>query len=184
MLLCVHQQSTIVLKSMRHLRKCLIGLTAGFVAACLMTWAAKRHLYCTKQIETNTLIVHIFADTDPEYMANFQFFVRHAISRTDGAEYIVIVQTDNFTTVKAIWYLPQNCNSFFSGGILLLQVEHLPPLPSNAKYVPHKNECYDWGAVGWLLLRSGHVDLSRFTYFVITNCSVRGPYLPTYLPVQ
>lgn len=24
-------------------------------------------------------------------------------------------------------------------------------LPSNARYVTHKNECYDWGTLGWLL---------------------------------
>jgi hypothetical protein len=24
-------------------------------------------------------------------------------------------------------------------------------LPPNARYVTHRNECYDWGTLGWLL---------------------------------
>lgn len=37
---------------------------------------------------------------------------------------------------------------------------HLPPLPehANASYIYHRNECYDWGSVGWLL-RSGLYNL-------------------------
>lgn len=64
------------------------------------------------------------------------------------------------------------------------QLARLPALPANARYVMHSNECYDWGAVGWLLLRSGKIDLSRFKYFVITNSSVRGPFLPPYISVS
>lgn len=61
---------------------------------------------------------------------------------------------------------------------MLLQLEKLPRLPPNAKYVQHKNECYDWGTFGWLLLKSGHVSPSKYKFIVLTNSSVRGPYLP------
>ena len=57
-------------------------------------------------------------------------------------------------------------------------------LPRNAKYVQHANECYDWGAVGWLLLHSGQVKLSHYRFFVVTNSSVRGPFVPPYIPVS
>ena len=59
----------------------------------------------------------------------------------------------------------------------------LPSLPSNAQYVYHENECYDWGTFGWLL-DSGHVDASKFQYFIFMNSSVRGPFLPPYWPVS
>jgi len=67
---------------------------------------------------------------------------------------------------------------------MLLQLEKLPRLPPNAKYVQHKNECYDWGTFGWLLLKSGHVSSSKYKFIVLTNSSVRGPYLPPYIPVS
>jgi hypothetical protein len=38
----------------------------------------------------------------------------------------------------------------------------LPPLPPNARYVYHRNECYDWGTAGWLLKDSGLVDSSKY----------------------
>ncbi|KAL0029714.1 hypothetical protein WJX79_004145 [Trebouxia sp. C0005] len=105
-----------------------------------------------------TLVVHIFADTDPEYLENLKFFIRYGILQEDNAEYIVLIQTDSSTIFA-----------------------RLPGLPDNAKYVQHKNECYDWGTVGWLLLHSGKVKMSEFKYFVITNSSVRGPFLPSYV---
>jgi hypothetical protein len=27
----------------------------------------------------------------------------------------------------------------------------LPDLPANARYVWHRNSCYDWGSFGWLV---------------------------------
>jgi hypothetical protein len=37
-----------------------------------------------------------------------------------------------------------------------LQHPELPMLPPNAKYLFHKNECYDWGTIGWVF-SSGQV---------------------------
>lgn len=65
-----------------------------------------------------------------------------------------------------------------------VQFARLPKLPENAKYIPHINECYDWGALGWLLLHSGKVNISQYKFFVITNSSVRGPFLPSYIQVR
>lgn len=40
-----------------------------------------------------TLVVHIFADTDPEYLNNLNFFVKWGIpSNDDDTEYIIVVQ--------------------------------------------------------------------------------------------
>ena len=60
----------------------------------------------------------------------------------------------------------------------------LPDLPKNARYVKHNNECYDWGTFGWLLLKSGQIKLKQYKYIVLTNSSVRGPYVPAYIPVS
>lgn len=130
-----------------------------------------------------TLVVHIFADTDPEYLENLKFFIRYGILQEDNAEYIVLIQTDSSTIVRARKPSAlQPFSAFLS--VVIVQFARLPGLPDNAKYVQHKNECYDWGTVGWLLLHSGKVKMSEFKYFVITNSSVRGPFLPSYVQVN
>jgi hypothetical protein len=40
--------------------------------------------------------------------------------------------------------------------------DSLPPLPTNARYVYHPNECYDWGTAGWLLQDSGLVHAAKY----------------------
>lgn len=136
---------------------------------------------CLRAHQDKTLVVHIFADTDPEYLENLKFFIRYGILQEDNAEYIVLIQTDSSTIVRA---REPSALQPFNLSMVFLQFARLPGLPSNAKYVQHKNECYDWGAVGWLLLHSGKVNMSKFKYFVVTNSSVRGPFLPSYVQVQ
>ncbi len=48
-----------------------------------------------------TLVVHIFADTDPEYLENLKFFVQYGILQEDNAEYVILVQTDSSIIVRA-----------------------------------------------------------------------------------
>ena len=55
----------------------------------------------------------------------------------------------------------------------------LPSLPSNARYVQHRNMCFDWGTFGWALFNL-NLDIYKYTYFVFMNTSVRGPYLAPY----
>jgi hypothetical protein len=64
-----------------------------------------------------------------------------------------------------------------------LQKATLPELPEHAAYVPHENECYDWGSYGWMLLQTGFVNIKKYRYFFFINSSVRGPYLPAYARV-
>jgi hypothetical protein len=63
-----------------------------------------------------------------------------------------------------------------------LQEIDLPPLPANARYLFHANECYDWGTFGWAIMAQ-HVELAKYKSFIFMNSSVRGPYLPAYLKV-
>lgn len=66
-----------------------------------------------------------------------------------------------------------------------MQLGGLPELPPHARYVPHANECYDWGTFGWLLLHSGLVgDYKAYKHFFFINSSVRGPFLPAYARVR
>ena len=59
----------------------------------------------------------------------------------------------------------------------------MPELPTNAKYIHHKNECYDWGTFGWAI-STKQVDIGRYKYIIFLNSSVRGPFVPPYWPVR
>lgn len=77
----------------------------------------------------------------------------------DGCDYVIVLQQ----------------------GARLTQPDPLPPLPPNARYLRHPNECYDIGTVGWVLEQQLPAAASTYSYFVWLNSSVRGPFLPTYL---
>ena len=74
------------------------------------------------------LVLYSFFDGDEVSWDNLRFFVRHAILPEDGAQYLVILN-----------------------GVTNAQDSRLPPLPANARFVVHKNECYDWGTYAWAL---------------------------------
>ncbi len=107
------------------------------------------------------LILYAFSASDPEAVVNLRYFIDNAVIGDDVADVIIIVQQ--------------------GGG---LQNVSLPELPMHAQYVPHANECYDWGSYGWLLLRSGHVNVTAYRYFFFINSSVRGPFMPAYARVR
>ncbi|MEW5312893.1 MAG: hypothetical protein WDW38_004491 [Sanguina aurantia] len=110
--------------------------------------------------QKDVLVMYIFAATDPEFYNNLNYFIREAVALDKDnlrMDYVIVVQK-------------------FGDASKLLD---LPQLPSNAKYVLHANECYDWGTFGWLL-DSGHVHVKRYKYFFFMNCSVRGPFMPAY----
>ncbi|KAL4425923.1 hypothetical protein ABPG75_009939 [Micractinium tetrahymenae] len=104
-----------------------------------------------------TLVVYVFSGTDPEYADNLRFFIDEAVKADDGCEYIIVLQQ----------------------GARSAQPDPLPPLPPNARYLPHPNKCYDLGTVGWVL--DQQASLSSFAYVVWLNSSARGPFLPAYL---
>ncbi|WIA10790.1 hypothetical protein OEZ85_010958 [Tetradesmus obliquus] len=103
------------------------------------------------------LLLYAFSYTDPEFLHNLEYFIKEAVIGDTVADHVIIVQEG-----------PE------------LERVPLPELPAHAKYVHHQNECYDWGTYGWLLLRSGMVDISAYKFFFFVNSSVRGPYLPAY----
>ena len=67
--------------------------------------------------------------------------MREAVREGDGCDYVFII----------------NSNS---------TVANLPPLlSSNARYVHHANECFDWGSFGWFL-RSNWSLAARYQWYV------------------
>ncbi len=140
-----------------------------------------------------TLVVYVFSGTDSAYAANLRFFVDEAVQVGRP----VAVQGCAFWHVRAgAWFVahpPQSlhgCPNYQAGdaceyiivlqqGAGLAQPDPLPALPPNARYLPHPNECYDLGTVGWVL--DQQANLSSFAYVAWLNSSVRGPFLPAYL---
>lgn len=48
-----------------------------------------------------TLVVRIFADTDPEYLENLRSFVQWGIDPNDEADYVIVVQNTPAKTVRS-----------------------------------------------------------------------------------
>ena len=106
----------------------------------------------------DTLVMYAFSDTDAEYTQNLRYFVAEASRQGDDSDYLFIINTDAPDR-------PGNLPSL---------------LALNARYVFHRNECYDWGSFGWAMSQS-LVDTKRYRYFVFMNSSVRGPFMPAYV---
>ena len=118
-----------------------------------------------------TLVLYVHSENDGEHRPNLLHFIERAIRCWQHADYRIVVQRDD---------LPAGTQSEELSRLL-----KLPALPPNARYVLHKNECFDWGTAGWLLSlpqeHVEHVRVTEYRYFIIMNSSVRGPLLPSWL---
>ena len=98
------------------------------------------------------------------------YFINKAVRCWQEADYVIVIQREDADSIA------EGDDTWKVG---------LPALPSNARYVLHRNECMDLGTVGWLLrLPPTHpdsIDTSLYRYFFLINSSVRGPLLPDYL---
>jgi hypothetical protein len=110
------------------------------------------------QRPTDTLVVYIFSNTDPEYANNLRFFLKHGVAADDGCDYVVVIQTGDDSKL----------------------LDPLPDAPPNVRFEYHPNSCYDWGTFGWLL-DTNRVDPTAYKYFIFMNSSVRGPFLPPHV---
>lgn len=41
---------------------------------------------------TDTLVVYVYSNTDPEYQANLKYFLKTGVRADDGCDYVVIIQ--------------------------------------------------------------------------------------------
>ncbi|GAB4815440.1 hypothetical protein N2152v2_002486 [Parachlorella kessleri] len=105
-----------------------------------------------------TLVVYVFADVDPAYRENLQYFLQVGVVEDPRVDYVLILQQDTED-----------------------EPHMATPAVKNLQVVRHKNECFDLGTLGWFF-NSGLKDTSPYKYFVFLNASVRGPFLPAYWP--
>eukprot|EP00884_Botryococcus_braunii_P023615 jgi/Botrbrau1/9938/Bobra.0012s0035.1 len=123
---------------------------------------------------TDTLVVYIFSNNDAESLNNLRYFLRWGAKYGDGAEYVVVVQ-------RGVWP-PDSVPAEEDGpSVDWVRKQFEDGLPQHVRFFAHPNSCYDWGTFWWLL-GSGHVAPLRYKFFIMVNSSVRGPYLPSYLP--
>ena len=81
--------------------------SVAIVSACICVFCLARFAFPSKSLSAEgyssadgkTLIVHIFADTDPEYLENLKFFVQWGISPEDQADFVVVVQSTEASIV-------------------------------------------------------------------------------------
>ena len=113
-----------------------------------------------------TLVTYIFSDTDPQYAENLRFFLKEGIyAFDDDCDYKIVIQVN--TTKQE--FPPE----------LARDLEDIKANP-NVQVMKHKNECYDIGTIGWVYSLLGS-QISKYSYFIWLNSSVRGPFLPSYL---
>ncbi len=43
-------------------------------------------------VKADTLVVYVYSSTDPEYEANFRFFLQYGIEDDDGCDYVFVIQ--------------------------------------------------------------------------------------------
>ena len=87
-----------------RLRDGLTAVTAFVISIvmCLLCWQGINRNGLFGVTAGKTLVVHIFADTDPQYIENLKFFVHYGISGDDAAEYVIIVQSDVSSIVRLL----------------------------------------------------------------------------------
>ncbi len=122
-----------------------------------------------------TLVFYVHA-AQPMARSNLLYFLEHGVHPGDGASYYFVLQS-NFTTTTS-------CLPPFAVAPLSITEEFgvLPSnLPTNVRYIVHENDCYDLGTFGWFI-QCGYADMTAYKYFIILNSSVRGPFLPAYVP--
>lgn len=119
-----------------------------------------------RKAQAPTLVTYIFSDTDPQYAENLRFFLKQGIyGYDDGCDYKIVIQ--GLTTEQE--FPPE----------LAPDLEDLKAYP-HVEVMKHKNECYDIGTIGWLYSVLGS-QITKYSYFIWLNSSVRGPFLPSYL---
>ena len=106
----------------------------------------------------------------------------------------MITESFILTAQKHLWicrtrFSPSKAKTWTKPLFALILLEHvtetpqLPSLPRNTRYLSHKSSCFDWCTYGWAL-NYDSIDTGAYQYIILMNSSVRGPFMPTYLPVR
>lgn len=77
----------------------VLACVCTFYLACRAFLSKSSGFDGTSSSDGKTLVVHIFADTDPEYLENLKFFVEWGIPDRDQADYVIVVQSTEASVV-------------------------------------------------------------------------------------
>lgn len=120
------------------------------------------------------LLLYVFANTHSHALENLKYFVENTVRQGDGVDYYFIVQKIENK---------------------ILTENDLPKLNStDAHYIDHKNECFDFGTFGWFINEFTYgnpwtkdkpsskktIHLKKYKYFLFLNSSIRGPFFTPY----
>ncbi len=134
-----------------------------------------RKIGISSNADNRILVIYVYAANHIHALKNLRYFIRTAVRSDDYADYFFILQQVNNT------YMDERL---------------LPSLPNNAHYIHHENKCFDLGTVGWFFdtytignpyqanntkPKTILVNLRQYSYFILMNSSIRGPFFPTYL---
>lgn len=118
------------------------------------------------------------------------------VKEGDGADYVVVLlQSDhpvgfclrsqlaaaagNLALDTSV-FAADKCSALTHMSLLQLNA---PPFPPFVRQLIKDGECYSLGAFGWML-NSGQIDVKKYSYFVVVDASVRGPFIAPYVPVS
>lgn len=143
----------------------LILLVSAKIIESASEWVRNKGVREFDKPQAPTLVTYIFSHTDPEYAENLGYFLRQGIRENDGCDYVIVIQVPDAQNT-----LPLDLSEDLDTIRLF----------SNVNVMKHTNECYDLGTIGWVYSILG-TSMSKYSYFVWLNSSVRGPFLPSYL---
>jgi len=100
------------------------------------------------------LILYVYFETEDSKL-NLEFFLKNGVVSIDDREFVFIIKG-------------HKCSVVF-------------PEQKNVKTIKMSNIAHDFG--GWTMGLS-NVDISQYSHFIFLNDTVRGPFIPRYLPKE
>ena len=111
----------------------------------------------------DTLVLYAYYEC-PVHADNLRFFLRHGVFSDNGCDHVLIVNGDECSVP-----LPGDGDASGSARVRVMR---------------RPNTGYDFGAWAHALRELGDAALARYRHYVFLNGSVRGPFLPSYVPAR
>eukprot|EP01026_Neomeris_dumetosa_P062715 TRINITY_DN5942_c0_g1_i12.p1 TRINITY_DN5942_c0_g1~~TRINITY_DN5942_c0_g1_i12.p1 ORF type:complete len:442 (-),score=37.07 TRINITY_DN5942_c0_g1_i12:97-1422(-) len=119
----------------------------------------------TDSSDERTLVLYVHANVDNYHQYNFKYFLNNGIvNPNQSVDYVFILQGGWGQAV----------------GDEISPIAKRLQLQENVLFVEHKNECFDWGTVGWYI-RKIKKAIKQYQFVILMNSSARGPFLPWYM---
>jgi hypothetical protein len=101
------------------------------------------------------LVVYTYHEA-PRGRTNVRFFIDHGLH--GGADFVFIINGESDVD------------------------DLLPTNAPNIRVIKRENTCYDLGSIGEVLRRNDKELVKKYNKFIFINDSVRGPFIPTWVP--